>query len=57
MAPAGLKELKPQLKYFLDKGFIRHSISPWGGPVLFVKKKDGFFRMCVDYFKLNKVTI
>ena len=57
MAPAELKELKSQLKYLLDKGFIRPSISPWGGPVLFVKKKDGFFRMCVDYCQLNKVTI
>ncbi|KAH0643755.1 hypothetical protein KY290_033609 [Solanum tuberosum] len=57
MAPAELKELKEQLKDLLDKGFIRPSNSPWGAPVLFVKKKDGSLRMCIDYRKLNKVTI
>ncbi|KAH0643768.1 hypothetical protein KY289_034742 [Solanum tuberosum] len=57
MAPAELKELKEQLKDLLDKGFIRPSISPWGAPVLFVKKKDGSFRMCIDYRQLNNVTI
>jgi len=48
MALAELKELKEQLKDLLDKGFIRPSISPWGVPVLFVKKKDGFLRMCIN---------
>ena len=57
MAPAELKELKEQLQELLDKGFIRPSVSPWGAPVLFVKKKDGSFRLCIDYRELNKVTI
>ncbi|KAG8485968.1 hypothetical protein CXB51_019316 [Gossypium anomalum] len=54
MAPTELKELKSQLQELIDKGFVRPSFSPWGAPVLFVKKKDG---LCVDYRQLNKVTI
>ncbi|XP_055814461.1 uncharacterized protein LOC129884138 [Solanum dulcamara] len=57
MAPAELKELKTQLQELLEKGFIRPSISPWGAPVLFVKKKDGTPRLCIDYRQLNKITI
>ena len=57
MAPAELRELKAQLQELLSKGFIRPSASPWGAPVLFVKKKDGSFRMCIDYRQLNKVTV
>ncbi|TYK29806.1 ty3-gypsy retrotransposon protein [Cucumis melo var. makuwa] len=57
MAPAELKELKVQLQELLDKGFIRPSVSPWGSPVLFVKKNDGSMRLCIDYRELNKVTV
>ena len=49
MVPSELKELRLQLQEFLDKGFIRLSVSPWGAPVLFMKKKDGTLRMCIDY--------
>ena len=52
-----MKELKKQLEELLDKGFIRPSILPWGVPVLFVKKKDGSMRLCVDYRQLNRITI
>lgn len=57
MSPAELDELKKQLTELLDHGFIRPSKSPYGAPVLFVKKKDGSIRMCIDYRMLNKITI
>ncbi|KAL0411198.1 UNVERIFIED_CONTAM: Transposon Ty3-G Gag-Pol polyprotein [Sesamum latifolium] len=57
MAPVELQELKKQLEELLEKGFIQPSTSPWGAPVLFVKKKDGSMRLCVDYRQLNRVTV
>jgi hypothetical protein len=57
MAPKEIAEIKKQLEDLLNKGFIRPSSSPWGCPAIFVKKKDGTLRMCVDYRPLNAVTI
>nr|GEV54648.1 putative reverse transcriptase domain-containing protein [Tanacetum cinerariifolium] len=57
LAPLEMQELSNQLQELTNRGFIRPSISPWGAPVLFVKKKDKSFRMCIDYQELNKLTI
>lgn len=57
MAPAELAELKKQLEDLLEKGFVRSSSSPWGAPVLFVKKKDGSMRLCIDYRGINNITV
>lgn len=56
MAPIEFRELKSQLQELLDKGFICPGVLPWGAPVLFVKKKDGTMRMCIDYWQLNQMT-
>ncbi|GKG33019.1 hypothetical protein Tco_0430529, partial [Tanacetum coccineum] len=57
LAPSEMKELAEQLQELFDKGFIRPSSSPWGASVLFIKKKGGLFRMCIDYLELNKLTV
>ena len=57
MATVELQELKVQIQELLDKGFIRPSTSPWGAPVLFVKKKNKTLRLCIDYQQLNRVRI
>ncbi|GJS25929.1 putative reverse transcriptase domain-containing protein [Tanacetum coccineum] len=57
LAPAEMQELSTQLQELYDRGFIRPSSSPWGALILFVKKKDGSFQMCIDYRELNKLTV
>nr|GEY63588.1 putative reverse transcriptase domain-containing protein [Tanacetum cinerariifolium] len=57
LAPSEMKELADKLQELTNKGFIRPSSSPWGAPILFVKKKDESFRMCIDYQELNKLTV
>ena len=57
MAPKEMLELRKQLNELMDLGLIQESCSPWGAPVLFVKKKDNSMRLCIDYRELNKVTI
>ncbi|GJR72362.1 hypothetical protein Tco_0084727 [Tanacetum coccineum] len=57
LAPSEMKKLSDQLQELSDKGFIRPSSSPWGALILFVKKRDGSFWMCIDYLELNELTV
>ncbi|GKE69344.1 hypothetical protein Tco_1527416 [Tanacetum coccineum] len=57
LALSEMQELSDQLQELANRGFIRPSTSPWGDPVLFFKKKDGSFKMCIDYWELNKLTV
>ena len=57
MSPTELAEVRRQLDGYLAKGWVRPSVSPYGAPILFVRKKDGTLRMCIDYRALNKQTV
>jgi hypothetical protein len=57
MSTPELQELKMKLKELLDLGIIHPSVSPWGVPIIFIRKKDGVWRLCIDYRQLNKATI
>jgi hypothetical protein len=57
MSTPNLKELQLHLEEILKKGYIHPSVSPWGAPILFMKKKDGMLRLCIDFRQLNKVTV
>lgn len=57
MSAPELLELKLQLQELMDNKYMRPSVSPWGEPILFIKKKDGTLRLCIDYRQFNKVTI
>ncbi|CAN6458939.1 unnamed protein product [Victoria cruziana] len=57
MAPTELAELKKYIQELMDKGFIQPNISPWGAPILFVKKEDGTMRLCIDYHILNQIDL
>ena len=57
LAPLEMQELSAQLQELLDREFIRPSSSPWGEPILFVKKMDGSYRMCINYMELNKLMV
>jgi hypothetical protein len=57
MSTLELKELQMQLEELLKKGYIRPSVSPWGAPIVFVKKKDGTLRLCIDFRQLNKSSV
>ena len=57
MSAPEFMELKLQLQEFIEKGYIQPSVSSWGAPILFINKKYGMMRMCIDYLQLNKITI
>ena len=57
MSAPELVDLKLQLQELIEKGYIRPSVSPWGAPILFIKKKDGTMQMCINYHELKRMTI